>query len=143
MLGYAMVKPFAEQSMDLIPLQMVTDAKDNYDKCNSGTPTYGSQKSLSFTIAWIRSMLRKDPTEMKWTATDNMFVNGGTKLMKLDDMAGILQSNEWCVTFSFVKQQTVKKQTKPASVDSLVLGQAVDLKNPMFGHLLDLSELVV
>ena len=65
--------------------------------------------------------------------------------MKLDHVARILQSNEWCVTFSpsFVKQQTVKKQTKPASVDSLVLGQAVDLKNPMFGHLLDLSELVV
>ena len=82
---------------------------------------------------------------MKWTATDNMFVDGGTKLMKLDHMARILQSNEWCVTFSpsLVKQQTVKKQTKPASVDSLVLGQAVDLKNPMFGHLLDLSELVV
>ena len=119
MLGYPMDKPFAEQSVDLIPLQMV-DAKDNYDKCNNDTPTYGSQKSLAFTIiiAWIRSMLRKDSTEMKWTATDNMFVDGGTKLMKLDDMARILQSNEWGVTFSpsFVKQQTVKKPTKPANV---------------------------
>jgi hypothetical protein len=116
MLGYPMEKPFAEQSMDLIPLQMVTDAKDNYDKCNSDTPTYGSQKSLAFTIAWIRSMLRRDSTMMKWTATDNMFVDGGTKLMKLDHMARILQSNEWCVTFSpgFVKQ-TVKKPTKTAS----------------------------
>ena len=137
-----MEKPFAEQSMDLIPLQMGTDAKNNYDKCNSETPTYGSQKSLAFTIAWVRSMLRKDSTEMKWTATDNMFVDEGTKLMKLDQMARILQSNERCVTFSpcFVKQQ--KKETKPASADSLVLGQAVDLKNPMFGHLLGLSELV-
>ena len=64
--------------------------------------------------------------------------------MKLDHMARILQSNEWCMTFSpcFVKQQTVKKQTKPANADSLVLGQAVDLKNPMFGHLLSLSEMV-
>ena len=116
MLGYPMEKPFAEQSMDWIPLQMVTDAKDNYDKCNSDTPTYGSQKSLAFTIAWIRSMLRRDSTMMKWTATDNMFVDGGTKLMKLDHMARILQSNEWCVTFSpgFVKQ-TVKKPTKTAS----------------------------
>ena len=64
--------------------------------------------------------------------------------MKLDHVARILQSNEWCVTFSpsFVKQQTVKKQTKLANADSLVLGQVVDLKNPMFGHLLGLSELV-
>ena len=144
MLGYPMEKSFAEQSMHLIPLQMVTDAKDNFDKCNSDTPTYGSQKSLAFTVAWIRSMLRRDSTEMKWTATDNMFVDGGTKLMKLDHMARILQSNEWCVTFSpsFVKQQTVKKSTKPASVDSLVLGQAVDMKDPMFGHLLGLSDVV-
>ena len=70
MLGYPMENLFAEQSMDLIPLQMVTDAEDNYDKCNSDTPMYGSQKSLAFTIAWIRSMLRKDSTEMEWTATD-------------------------------------------------------------------------
>ena len=32
-------------------------------------------------------MLRKDSTEVKWTATDNMFVDGGTELMKLDHMA--------------------------------------------------------
>eukprot|EP00435_Cladocopium_sp_Y103_P036685 s2050_g9.t1 len=67
MLGYPMGKPYAEQSMDLIPLQMVTDAKDNYDKCNSDTPTYGSQKSLAFTISWLRSMLRRESTKMKWT----------------------------------------------------------------------------
>ena len=123
-------------------MQLVTDAKDNYDKCNSDTPTYGSQKSLAFTIAWIRHMLRKDSTKLVWTATDNMFVDGGTKFMKLDHMARILQSNEWCVTFSpgFVKQP-VKKQTKAVRPsDALPVGHPVKTEDPIFGHLIGLSD---
>ena len=38
---------------------MVTDAKDTFDKTNSDTPSYGSQKSLAFTIAWLRGMVAK------------------------------------------------------------------------------------
>ena len=76
----------------------MTDAKDNLDKCNSDTPTYGSQKSLAFTIAWLGSVLRGDNTKMAWTSTQNMFADGGTKLMKLDHVSRMLQSNEWSVT---------------------------------------------
>ena len=38
----------------------------------------GSQKSLAFTIAWLRHTLRRDNARMPWTATDNMFMDGGT-----------------------------------------------------------------
>ena len=116
LMGYSLDREMAERSMEQIPMQLVTDAKDNFDKCKSDTPTYGPQKSLAFTIAWIRHLLRKDSTKLVWTATDNIFVDGGTQFMKLDHMAKIIQSNEWCVTFSpsFVKQP-VKKPTKAVS----------------------------
>lgn len=55
---------------------------------------------------------------MSWTSAQNMFADGGTKLMKLDHMSCILQSNEWSATFSpdFVKQ-LVKKPTRAAERD--------------------------
>lgn len=43
----------AEVAMDSIPMQVVVDAKDVYDKTNSDTPSYGAQKSLAFTISWM------------------------------------------------------------------------------------------
>ena len=140
--GFPMVKGLAETSMDQIPLQLVTDAKDNFDKCNSDTPTYGSQKSLAFTIAWLRHSLRRENTRMLWTATDNMFMDGGTKAMKLDHMARILQSNEWCVKYSpgFVKQ-TAKKVKAPCRVRGPVsVGKPVKSGDPIFGHLIGLSD---
>lgn len=141
LLGLPMEHHAAEKSAEHVPLQLVTDAKDNYDKCNSDTPTYGSQKSLAFTIAWLRSALRKENTSMAWTSAQNMFADGGTKMMKLDHMASILQKNEWCVTFSpdFVKQ-TVKKQTKAAAPMHVLPGEPVASTDPILGHLLYVGE---
>ena len=67
--------------LDLIGLIVVTDAKDTYDKGNSDTPSYGSQKSLAFTVAWLRGMIAKPNVALRWTATSNMFVDAGTKDM--------------------------------------------------------------
>ena len=57
----------------------VVDAKDVHDKGNSDTSSFGSQKSLAFTIAWMRSVLRRPNTALKWTATENMWVEAGTE----------------------------------------------------------------
>ena len=57
--------PYVEAARDTIPLCVVTDAKDVYDKNTSDTPTYGSQKSLAFTVAWIRQVLGKPNTLLK------------------------------------------------------------------------------
>ncbi|CAE7229821.1 pol [Symbiodinium sp. CCMP2592] len=59
---------------------------DTFDKTNSDTPSYGSQKSLAFTIAWLRGMVAKANVSLKWTATSNMFVDAGTKDMPQDHM---------------------------------------------------------
>lgn len=58
-----------------IPLRLVTDAKDVFDKSSSDTPTYGSQRSLAFTVAWIREILRKPCTRIHWTSTENMVID--------------------------------------------------------------------
>lgn len=53
--GFSVLKG-DEQYNSFIPLGLVTDAKDVYDKNTSDTPTYGSQKSLAFTVAWTREV---------------------------------------------------------------------------------------
>ena len=80
---------------------------------------------------------------MSWTSMQYMFADGGTKLIELDHMSRILQSNEWSVTFSpgFVKQ-LVKKPAKAAEMDcsKASLGSPVDSADPMHGHLLSLGD---
>ena len=89
----------------------MTDAKDVYDKGTSDTPTYGAQKSLAFTVAWLRDVLSQPNTMLRWTATENMFVDCGTKDMDNDHMHRILRSGRWSVVFNqdFVKQKTGKR----------------------------------
>ena len=66
-----------------VKMTVAVDAKDVHDKGNSDTASYGSQKSLAFTVAWLRAVLSKPHTALKWTATENMWVDGGTKMMDL------------------------------------------------------------
>ena len=53
-LGYPMNQPRALDAICAIPLALETDAKDAYETGTSDTPTYGAQKSLAFTVAWLR-----------------------------------------------------------------------------------------
>ena len=84
-----------ESVLDLIPLVAVTDAKDVFDKSTSDTPSYGSQKSLAFTITWIRGLLARCNVAIKWTATENMFIDCGTKEMESSHMRETLSKEEW------------------------------------------------
>lgn len=137
----------AEVAMDSIPMQVVVDAKDVYDKTNSDTPSYGAQKSLAFTISWMRAELRRPNTSLKWTSTENMWVDGGTKLMDLGHMRRILAKGEWSVSYSpsFVKQvhkaskakPKVNVGGKPAGSDA---GQAMKSDDAMTRHLMKLGE---
>ena len=63
-----------------LPLVVVVDAKDVHDKAKSDTSSFGSQKSLAFTIAWLRSVLRRANTSVRWTATSNMFADAATNI---------------------------------------------------------------
>jgi len=124
-----------------IPLNLVTDAKDVYDKGMTDTATYGSQKSLAFTIAWMREVFRKPRTSLSWTSTENMPVDCGTKAMDTSHLVKILNTGRWGVTYnaSFVKQN-VKKRLPPRQRGPVLPGRLLT-DDTLRGHLIKLSEL--
>ena len=133
-----------DASTDSIGLTVVTDAKDVYDKGSSDTPSYGPQKSLAFTVAWIRGMLQRANTSLRWTSTENMFVDAGTKDMDLAHMQRILDECEWCAkyTSSFIKQTNKgnKMRSGEASSEPLIVGEPVSPEDALLPHLTTLSE---
>ena len=123
----------AETAMDAVSMQVVVDAKDVHDKTNSDTTSFGAQKSLAFVVAWLRSELRRPNTQLKWTSTENMWADAGTKLMSLVHMRKIISTGQWSVSYSpgFVKQVYKASKSKPAA-------RAVDAKkNALFGEPLE------
>lgn len=110
-LGYPMNQRRALDAICAIPLALETDAKDAYETGTSDTPTYGAQKSLAFTVAWLRLVLAQPNTMLKWTATENMFVDCDTEDMYRDHMHRILKCKRWSVVYNqdFVKQKTSKR----------------------------------
>ena len=105
-----------DRSINSIPLTVVVDAKDTYDKASSDTSSFGSQKSLAFTVAWLRAVLRRPNTSLRWTATANMFCDAGTKHMDVTHLQETLHRGEWCITYSpnFVKQVSKGKKVAKA-----------------------------
>ena len=136
--GYPMVARNADRIMDAIPLIAVVDAKDVFDKGSSDTPTYGAQKSLAFTVAWIRNTLSRPNTSLKWTSTENMWVDAGTKDMDLSHIHKILASGRWSYVYdpAFVKQ-TAKgcKMKKPSLADGALPGEPLRPESPIFPYL--------
>lgn len=139
--GHSLGSKVVDAVLETVPLVVVTDAKDVYDKNTSDTPSYGSQKSLAFTVAWLRNLLRKEGTRLKWTSTENMWVDGGTKEMNLDHMHRIIQSCRWSMTYSpsFVKQPS-KAKAKPIKPGLAVVGIPIGSDDAVFTHLLRLGD---
>ena len=136
-------KPF-ELSTDSISMVIVTDSKDAYDKSSSSTPSYGSQKSLAFTIAWIRTMLARSNTMIRWTSTENLFVDCGTKEMDNAQLLRIMDECRWCISYSpsFVKQSSKGKSAKKVVLTDVRsdLGEPFESTDPIFGHVMKLSK---
>ena len=126
-----------------VPLGLVSDAKDVFDKSVSDTPTYGSQKSLAFSVAWIREVLRKDRTRIHWTSTENMLIDCGSKEMNPQHLKAVLSKGSWSITYnpSYVKQTTKPAKPKLAHVQSSTLpGRVLSGDDPILSHLLKLAE---
>ena len=138
--GYELGGRNVDHILDLIPLVAVTDAKDVFDKGSSDTPSYGSQKSLAFTIAWLRGLLARCNVSLRWTATENMFIDCGTKEMDSTHMRDTLANGEWSFRYNpdFVKQ-TVRQRVKPKTGLAVVSGTEVKRDDPILGFLQGLS----
>lgn len=138
--GLPMNRRDALTVMEEIPMTSITDAKDTYDRSNSDTNTQGAQKSLAFGVAWIRSVLGGANTQLKWTATANMWVDAGTKAMPLDHMHRILESGKWCYVYhtDYVKQAKKKKAT--TVVGDVLPGEPLNGNRPIFPFLQTLSK---
>ena len=142
--GFKMDGRNVDPSLYSIQMTAVVDAKDVHDKGNSDTPSYGSMKSMAFSIAWMRSVLRKPQTCLKWTATDNMWIDGGTKDMDLTHMRRIMGNGSWAITFNpeFVKQVTKARSSKPMKqiACAVLPGERVSGDDPMLSHLMSLRK---
>ena len=141
--GYSMEQKLNEASIDAIPLTVVVDAKDVFDKCQSDTPSFGSQKSLAFTVSWLRATLRRPNTALRWTATQNMLIDALTKDMEIDHLQNVLQKGRWCMKFNaaFVKQTAKTKVAKvKVETNDVVIGQELCQGDPVLSRLMNLSD---
>ena len=87
-------------------------------------------------------MLARGNTSLKWSATENMFVDCGTKEMDGSHMRRTLAAGEWSYSYDakFVKQTTkpVKAEHRGSEVLS---GVAVSPSDPIMGFLQGLAPL--
>ena len=75
----------------------VTDAQDVYDKVSTEKGGLPQQKALTLEIATIRERLVNSGALIRWTADENMIMNGLTKDHKesRQHLARVLQNGEW------------------------------------------------
>ena len=111
-----------------VPLVGVTDAKDCYDRLTSDTG-FGTQKSLSFTLASLRQQLRRPNTGFRWTATMNMWVDSGTKLMDNSAMRKVLRTGEWSIEFNTEFTKQTSKGKKASDVVQLLPGRSLEVRD--------------
>ena len=138
--GLPMENRYAESVMDVIRMMVVVDAKDVFDKCSSDS-TYGSQKSLAFAVAWMRSILRRPGTSLKWTATENVIADGGTKVMDMHHLRTTLDRGRWSVKFNtdFIKgkSKVAKKKAEPCVE---LPGEPMCESHPVFPYVHQLAD---
>ena len=141
--GLQVLGKLGERLAKGVEMTVVTDAKDIYDRCSSDTSTYGSQKSLAFTVAWLRAILQKPNTTLRWTSTQNMLADCGTKEMEVEHLHCILKDWEWSASYdaSFVKQgksKAVKKVKQSAHVT--LPGEEMKTSGPTLRHVMQLGD---
>ena len=106
----------SQAGLDSTPCLCVVDAKDVHDKITKDTASWGSMKSMAYTIAGLKQTFRRPNMSLRWTATENMFVDAGTKDMDTSHYAKILQTGLWSVTYcsTFIK---AKKTARISNVE--------------------------
>ena len=99
------------------PKMIVTDSRDVYDKLSTEKGGLPQQKALTLEMATIREWLVNSGALIRWTADENMTMNGLTKDHResRQDLARVLQNGEWSVqrdaTLVCKKSPSVKAYT--------------------------------
>lgn len=143
--GFDLSGRFNEPALGMVDLQVVVDAKDVHDKGNSDTSTFGAQKSMAFTVSWMRSQLRKPPASLKWTSTENMWADGMTKAMDLTCLRKFcfLVTGRFPTAPSLSSRSTNllgRSRKKPVVSAKELLGEPMIPDDPLLNHVLKLSE---
>jgi hypothetical protein len=73
----------------------VTDAKDCHDLIVKDTNSPAQQKSLAFSVAGLKEMLRVPRGSLRWTPTKTPFVDPMAKKMAADKLLAVLYWNTW------------------------------------------------
>jgi hypothetical protein len=84
------------------PVVCVVDARDTYDRCTVDTkPSHGAVKSLAYTVAGLRQVLRLPGVSLKWTHTENMLADALTKDSRelAQHLRSTLSRGEWAVKY--------------------------------------------
>ena len=105
--------------MSAVPLLGVVDAKDVYDRTDSDAGSWGTQKSLVYTVAALRQVFRRPNSAIRWTATQNMFCDAGTKDMDCSHMRKILPNGVWSVEYCTDLLKTGKGRAAPKVTEML------------------------
>ena len=113
--------------IDSVPLVAVVDAKDTHDRCKSDTSSHGAQKSLCFSVVFLKTFFRRKGTDLRWVETENMLSDALTKDMDRSWLKRVLCSGRWAITFHPEMVRPKPKKTKqPVSSALAVLRCSAD-----------------
>jgi hypothetical protein len=93
-----------------VPVVAVTDAKDTHDKALSDTSTHGAQKSLAFSIGFLKRYFRQPATALRWVETENQLSDALTKDMEATWLCKTLSTGRWSISFC---RETIRPKKQP------------------------------
>ena len=104
------------------PKMIVTNAWDLYDKLSTEKGGLPQQKALTLEIATIRERLVNSGALIRWTADENMIMNGLTKDHKesRQHLARVLQSGKWSVQryATLVREKSASQSKRTRQLNS-------------------------
>ena len=98
-----------------VPVVAVTDAKDTHDKALSDTSTHGAQKSLAFSVGFLKQYFRQPATALRWVETENQLSDALTKDMEATWLCKTLDTGRWSISFCRETIRPKKQPKKPKS----------------------------
>ena len=118
---------FASASADSVPCTVVVDAKDTHDRVTSDTSSFGQQKSLAYTVSWLKQQFRRPNLTLRWTATENMICDCLTKPMDTAHLRNTLTRGTWSIVYhpEFIKAKTKAPSARAGRLEATGLNEGL------------------